>query len=237
MARPRSDIRTRLLQAARRRFLAEGVDGASLRTIATDARTNVGMVVYYFPTKDELFLAVVEQSYERLLEDLTRALRATRTLRERLGAAFARIGAASDTELEVIRLVLREALLVPASPRFAKLLARFREGHFAVLMQTLADGVNAGELDGSVPLPLLMITTFAMGGVPQVLRRIAGSESPFSSLPAPPELAAAALELLLRGIGPAAPSVVVKVATKARPATPSTRKARPARSGARRTSR
>lgn len=74
-----------------------------------------------------------------------------------------RLGAASDDEVEVIRLVLREALLVPASPRFAKLLSRFRQGHFAVLLQTLAEGVNDGELDGSVPLPLLMISTFAMG--------------------------------------------------------------------------
>lgn len=101
----------------------------------------------------------------------------------------------------MIRLVLREALLVPASPRFAKLLSRFRQGHFAVLLQTLAEGVNDGELDGSVPLPLLMISTFAMGGVPQVIRRIAGDESPFSSLPPPPALATQVLELLLRGIG------------------------------------
>jgi AcrR family transcriptional regulator len=214
MARPRSDIKSRLLLAARRRFLAEGVDGASLRTIANDAKTNVGMVVYYFPTKDELFLAVVEHAYARLLEDVTRALREPKTVRDRLAAAFARLGEASDEELEVIRLILREALLVPASPRFAKLLARFREGHFAVLLQTLAEGVNDGELDASVPLPLLMIATFAMGGVPQVIRRIAGAESPFTALPAPPELAGIALELLLRGIGgPGKPAVVVKSPT------------------------
>jgi AcrR family transcriptional regulator len=201
MARPRSDIRPRLLHAARRRFLAEGVDGASLRTIARDAKTNVGMVVYYFPTKDELFLAVVEHAYVQLLEDVTRALRAPKSVRERLATAFARLGAASDEEVEVIRLILREALLVPASPRFAKLLARFRQGHFAVLLQTLADGVNDGELDGAIPLPMLMITTFAMGGVPQILRRIARDESPFSMLPPPPELAQQALALLLQGIG------------------------------------
>src|SRR4029077_6434218 len=57
MARPRSDIQPRIVRAARERFLAEGVDGASLRTIASDAGTNVGMVFYYFPTKDDLFLA------------------------------------------------------------------------------------------------------------------------------------------------------------------------------------
>ena len=202
MARPRSDIQPRLLHAARRRFLAEGVDGASLRDIARDAKTNVGMVVYYFPTKDELFLAVVEEVYAGLLDDLSRALREPPTVRERLGAAVGRRGRATDDELDIVRLVLREALLVPPAPRFARLLARFREGHLGMLVATLAEGENAGELDGSVPLPLLMVTAFAMGAAPQVVRRIAGHESPFSSLPAGGELATASLELLLRGIGP-----------------------------------
>lgn len=201
MARPRSDIQPRLLHAARRRFLAEGVDGASLRDIARDAKTNVGMVVYYFPTKDALFLAVVEEVYAKLLADLTRALREPPDVRARLGAAFARLGAATEDELEIIRLVLREALLVPPSPRFARLLARFREGHLGVLLATIAEGVNDGELDGSVPLPLLMVTTFAMGGVPQIIRRVAREESPFSSLPSPEALAERSLALLFRGIG------------------------------------
>ena len=54
MARPRGDIAPRILHAARRRFLTEGIDGASLRGIAADAGTNIGMVYYYFPTKDEM---------------------------------------------------------------------------------------------------------------------------------------------------------------------------------------
>jgi AcrR family transcriptional regulator len=214
MARPRSDIQPRLLHAARRRFLAEGVDGASLRDIAREAKTNVGMVVYYFPTKDELFLAVVEEVYGSLLADLTRALQEPPTVRERLGAAFARLGSASNDEVEVIRLVLREALLVPPSPRFAKLLARFREGHLAMLMRTIAAGVVDGELDGSIPLPLLMVTTFAMGGVPQVLRRIAGEESPFSSLPSSEALAERSLELLFRGIGSAGSTIAAPIKTR-----------------------
>jgi AcrR family transcriptional regulator len=227
MARPRSDIRPRLLHAARRRFLAEGVDGASLRDIAREAKTNVGMVVYYFPTKDELFLAVVEEVYAGLLADLSRALREPPTARARLGAAFARLGAATDDELEVIRLVVREALLEPTSPRFARLLGRFREGHLGMLLATLAEGTNEGELDASTPLPLLLVTTFAMGAVPQVLRRIAGAESPFSSLPSPEALAESSLELLFRGIGSAdraAPAHETKTTTAKKTATKRSRR-------------
>jgi len=206
MARPRSNIQPRILHAARRRFLAEGVDGASLRTIARDAKTNVGMVSYYFTTKDDLFLAVVEEVYARLVRDLSDALEGGATVRDRLGKAFARVGAATDDEVEVIRLVLREALLVPSSPRFARLLARFRQGHLAMVLATLAEGVNDGEVDGAVPLPLLLMTTFAMGALPNILQRVAGREPPFSSLPMPPELSARALDLLFRGIGTPAPA-------------------------------
>lgn len=211
MARPRSNIEPRILHAARRRFLAEGVDGASLRTIASDAKTSVGMIFYYFPAKDDLFLAVVEEVYARLVQDLEGALGEGASARERLGKAFARIGAATDEEVEVIRLVLREALLVPSSSRFAQLLARFRKGHLAMIMATLAQGVNEGEIDGAVSLPLLLLTTFAMGALPQLLRRVAGQEPPFSALPRPTELAPRALELLFRGIRAPATDVPVAV--------------------------
>ncbi|CAN5816629.1 hypothetical protein BH11MYX4_BH11MYX4_24920 [soil metagenome] len=205
MARPRSDIEPRILRAARRRFLAEGVDCASLRMIARDAKTSVGMVFYYLPSKDELFLAVVEEVYGKLVEDLKAALEGEGATRDRLHGAFARLGQATDDEVEVIRLVLREALLVPASPRFSRLMARFRQGHMAVALRTLARGVDEGELDDAVPLPLLMMTTAAMGALPQILRRVAGHEPPFSLLPPPPVLATTAVDLLFRGIGPRKP--------------------------------
>ena len=67
MPRPPSDIAARIVEAARDRFLLQGVDGASLRSIAADAGTNIGMVYYYFKTKDDLFLAVIEEAYAQLL--------------------------------------------------------------------------------------------------------------------------------------------------------------------------
>ena len=200
MARPRTDIQPRLLKAARARFLAEGVDGASLRTIAADAGTNVGMIFYYFPTKDDLFLAVVEQVYAGRLEDLSRALAPDVRVRERLERAFTRLGSASDNEIEVVRLVAREALV--SSERFGKVLARAQRGHVAMLLATLQEGVELGEIDGTLPLPLVLAAAFGMGGLPQLIRRAAsGRGTPLSMLPPPPELAKASVELLFKAIG------------------------------------
>jgi AcrR family transcriptional regulator len=199
MARPRSDIQHRVLRAARDRFLAEGVDGASLRTIAQDAGTNVGMVFYYFPTKDHLFLAVVEEVYAKLLDDLGAALGKQVPLPERLEAVFARLGRASDDELAVIRLVVREALL--SHERFGRVFARAQTGHVGMLLATLAHGVQEGVIDASVPPALLLLSTAAMGALPQLVRRAAGDRAPFATLPEPDALAKASVKLLMRAIG------------------------------------
>src|SRR6186713_3001728 len=119
MARPRSDIEPRIVAAARTRFLESGVDGASLRGIAADAGTSIGMVYYYFPTKDDLFFAVVEELYQKLLKDIEQAVLPDVAVEQRLERLFARVAQLTEDELLVIRLVFREALT--SSARFGRL--------------------------------------------------------------------------------------------------------------------
>lgn len=199
MARPRSDIQPRIVRAARARFLAEGVDGASLRTIASDAGTNVGMVFYYFPTKDDLFLAVVEEVYARLLDDIGAALAGDAPLKKRLKRVFARIGTTSEEELAVVRLVAREALL--SSARFQRIFARMQAGHVGMLLKAFAEGVQSGEIDASIPPPLLLLSALGLGALPQLVRRAAGDQAPFKTLPVPDALADMSAELLFRAVG------------------------------------
>ncbi len=208
MARPRSDIRPRIVRAARARFLAEGVDGASLRTIARDAGTNVGMVFYYFPNKDDLFLAVVEEVYAKLLADLGEALGGDGPVRDRLVRVFVRLGEATDDELEVVRLVVREVLL--SSERFRRVFARMQRGHLRMLLEALGEGVRRGEVDPQLPPALLLIATLALGAGPQLFRRAAGREAPFRALPAPKMLAEISAELLFRAIGPRRPRARIR---------------------------
>jgi AcrR family transcriptional regulator len=200
MARPRSDIAPRIVHAARDRFLNEGVDGASLRTIAEDAGTSIGMVYYYFPTKDDLFLAVVEEVYAKLLEGLTAALAPDGTnVKTRLRRAFLRLGKMSDDESKVIRLIVREALV--SSTRLDRIVERSLRGHVPLLLKTIAEGIADGEIDGAIPPPLLLISTFALGGIPQVARRVAGAAPIFQGLGDSETLATQQIELLFRAIG------------------------------------
>lgn len=199
MARPRSDIAPRVIEAARARFLQEGVDGASLRAIAADADTSVGMIHYYFPTKDELFLAVVEDIYAAMLTDMATALTPDVPVEARLRRLYARLGAMTATEAATLRLIIREALV--SSTRLARIVERFRRGHVPLLLTTITDGVQTGVVRSDVPPLLLALVTFALGAVPPVLARQAGASFPTGLIPHGPALGEALMALLLGGIG------------------------------------
>jgi AcrR family transcriptional regulator len=158
MARPKSDIEPRILAAARARFLSDGVDGASLRGIASDAGTSIGMVYYYFATKDELFFGVVEELYGKLLQDIEVAIAPDVSVRERAERLFARVARVSDDEALVMRLVLREALT--SNTRFARLRERFRTGHVPLIARLIADGYASGAFDRNVH-PMVTMLSFA----------------------------------------------------------------------------
>jgi AcrR family transcriptional regulator len=202
MARPASDIAERVVTAARTRFLAEGVDGASLRAIARDAGTNLGMVYYYFPTKDALFLAAIEEVYSGLLDDFSRLLsRPGLSTASQLESIYARFGALSHEEVEVLRLIIREA--VGSSARLGVLFERFSRGHILLFTTLLGQGQARGELLRDQSPLVLMMAVLSTAIIPQLMRhRILEAELPVSKLiPEPVRLAHTMSQFILRGIG------------------------------------
>ncbi|MEU1213543.1 TetR family transcriptional regulator [Streptomyces sp. NPDC005791] len=61
------DTRTRILEAARTEFAERGYDKTSVRGIARAAEVDAALVHHYFGTKDEVFAAAVELSFEPAL--------------------------------------------------------------------------------------------------------------------------------------------------------------------------
>ncbi len=200
MARPRTDIAPRIRVAARRHFLKNGVDGATLRAIAREARTSIGMIYYYFPTKDDLFYAVVEQQYGTVLADMELALSAQHPVEERLQRLYERIAALRDEEAEVLRLVAMEGLM--GSPRFQRLVERFLHGHVPLILNTLMDGVRTGVLDGRRHPIVLLLATASLAGPPQFIRRAVGERMPVPNAPSGKALARELVDVLLHGTAP-----------------------------------
>ncbi len=59
-----SGTRDAIAQAARRSFAAYGYDRTTIRAIATDAGVDPALVVHFFGSKQELFLAVMDLPFE-----------------------------------------------------------------------------------------------------------------------------------------------------------------------------
>jgi AcrR family transcriptional regulator len=192
--RPPSDIRLRIVHAARAIFAAQGVDGAALRAIARAARTNIGMIYYYFPSKDDLFLAVVEEHYQRLLDDVAGLLAQPLPFEDRLRALYRRVGALDGDELEVMRLVVRESL--SSQTRFHRLVDRALRGHIPMVMKLVEEGVRDGKLDAARHPAMMMVSTVALAALPQMALRAL----PLPGVPAQPERADELVDILLHGI-------------------------------------
>lgn len=58
--------RTRILEAARRVFAAEGLDGASLRAIAAEAGYTPAALYFHFESKEAVYAALLHVSLDRL---------------------------------------------------------------------------------------------------------------------------------------------------------------------------
>src|SRR5919106_6222057 len=81
-----ADTRGAILEAARALFAARGFARASIRSIAGEAAVDPALVVHYFGSKEELFLAALELPFEpeAVLPSLLEGDRA------RIGERFAR---------------------------------------------------------------------------------------------------------------------------------------------------
>lgn len=200
MARPGSDIDLRIVHAARERFLLEGVDGASLRKIAKDAGTSIGMVYYYFKTKDELFLAVVEEVYSVLLADMSQAIAEPLPPEQRVERLYQRIARMSDTEFKIMRLIMREALI--SSNRLRSLAARFQTGHLPLAAQLLGQAIAEQRVRSDTPPLAVAVATISLGILPQVVHRLlSASGLPIAAaLPSTEDTARALYQVLLFGI-------------------------------------
>src|SRR5215211_3409773 len=66
----KEDKRTLILDAARKIFLEKGFTQASIRNIAEEIEHSPGTIYLYFRDKDEIFHALHEEGFGRMLEKM-----------------------------------------------------------------------------------------------------------------------------------------------------------------------
>jgi AcrR family transcriptional regulator len=94
-ALPKGDedgTRDKILNVALQEFSRHGLSGARIDTIAAESGLNKGMIYYYFGSKEDLYVAALEESYRRFREIEGRfhidSLAPVPALRALVGATF-----------------------------------------------------------------------------------------------------------------------------------------------------
>jgi AcrR family transcriptional regulator len=150
---PRAQRVGGILEAAREVFCRKGFEAAAVAEIAASLGVVEGTVFKYFPTKRQLLLKVLERWYGEMFGDYARDLAAVRAPRERLRVLVWRHLRSVRENPQLCRLMFREVRSGPDYPgsRLHGLNRRYTQ----LLMDVIAEGIEAGAFRRDVPLPLL----------------------------------------------------------------------------------
>jgi AcrR family transcriptional regulator len=171
---PAEARRAAILAAALPLFAARGLDGTTTRDLARAAGVTEPVLYRHFPSKDDLFAAVLDAGVARLLEALSRAIDGAADARSRLLALADRLPALlaeRGDELRVLNGVAATRASGPAASRVRAAYARL--GAF------LAGALSAGGLRrgvdpttaGHLLLQIGLGTTLTRSiGVPAIVR-------------------------------------------------------------------
>lgn len=155
--------RERILGAAREEFARYGLGGARVDRIAARAGANKRMLYYYFGNKDELFLAVLEESY-RSIREAERQLHLTdldpREAMRRLVEFTWKYYLAHP---EFITLLNSENLHRGRHVKRSRKIVAMHSPFAAMIRQVLERGARAGEFRRGVDPVQLYISIAALG--------------------------------------------------------------------------
>ena len=120
--------RRRIMDSALAEFAEKGYGGSSVNTICTAQGISKGIVYHYFENKDELYLACVEECFQRLTAHLSAALpeKDAGSAEDQLGQYFsARM--AFFQENPIYQSIFCEAVISPPTPLAEEVRARRKE--------------------------------------------------------------------------------------------------------------
>lgn len=139
-----------ILDAALSAFAELGFAGASMRTIASRAGTSLSNLYNYFPSKDDLLVAVLKSANDELLLRVTRTVEASgATPEERLRAAV-RSYVGFSTDYRLASIVAMSEFRYLAGERREEVVSA-RDSTQQIFVDLLAEGVEAGAFHTAHP--------------------------------------------------------------------------------------
>jgi AcrR family transcriptional regulator len=159
---PRSERRQQLLLAARDAFVANGYHAAVMDDIATRAGVSKPVLYQHFPSKLELYLALLDASMGDLLATIQAALAATTDNQERVRGTVRAYFAYVTDDAGAFRLVFESDLTV--EPAVRERVDRFNLACATALSQVIAE-------DTGLPPESAVLLAAGLTGAAQVAAR------------------------------------------------------------------
>ncbi len=156
----KSENRRRLLDAAANEFARKGLDDANINEISVAAGFAKGTVYNHFPSKEALFLAVVEEACA-LAAGGAGDVPPEASTRARLSAALASDVAWAQAHEAFARVLVREVLT--PNPRFYPRVLEAAAPFIARIQEILADGVRRGEVRSDISIEELALVFVGFG--------------------------------------------------------------------------
>jgi AcrR family transcriptional regulator len=186
--------RAKLLAAAGEEFARVGLERANVDAISLAAGYAKGTIYNYFPSKEELFLAVVEEASAQAAASGSSSAHAS--ARERLASVLAGFCAWAGNNDPLARVLVRECLM--GTPGLYPRVMGAEAPLVDELEAIIREGRSSGEVRDDVPADLLALGIAGLADLALVQHWASGMAKP--SLEEIPELV---LSLLL---GPESPS-------------------------------
>ena len=154
--------RAQLLTVARSVFARDGYHGVTMDDVAAEAGITKPILYDHFPSKRELYLALLEADLTELRERVHSALQDSTGNRERIRGSIGAYVNFVDEHAEGFQLLMQEA--IGAEREFRDMIATFRDG----VMSEVAD-VIARESKGRVPRDEAEIVAQALIGMTETV--------------------------------------------------------------------
>jgi AcrR family transcriptional regulator len=138
------DVRAQILRVATHLFAAHGFDGTSLQAIADEVGIRKPSLIYHFPSKEQLRLAVLEEVLVRWNEVLPRLLMAAAGGEPRFATVMREAVGFFVEDPDRARLLVREILDRPDDMRMRL------ETHVRPWVDVVADYIRRGQESGEV---------------------------------------------------------------------------------------
>lgn len=156
---PRRELEKRgrrkaILGAAKALFAEKGYDAATLDDIASRAGYAKGTIYLYFPSKEELFLNLMEEEVGRFVDIIKRVLEQSSQPLERISTLVRQVLIHFEANREFFRIFTPErgGLTAKRHPELKKrILPKYKEA-LSLTSQLIKTGIDSGEIRNFDPL-------------------------------------------------------------------------------------